>query len=218
MIGAQSVALVIALVLTVILANRSFTQEAPPKDFTQLFNGKDLSGFKFVMREDSDPTKTWFVKDGMIICIGKPYGLIYTEKSFSNYVLRFGWRFARPDDLPEDVPFDGKGGLLLHIQDEPVVWPKCVEVQGRYSEYGKIFGMGTKIIEENFDKEIQRKVLKPVGEWNITEVTCRDGTIECKLNGKIISTGKAELKSGPFGWQSEGAETHFRDIWIKELK
>ena len=33
----------------------------------------------------------------------------------------------------------------------------------------------------------------------------------------LVSTGKSELTSGPFGFQSEGARIHFKDIMIKSL-
>lgn len=211
-------ALSVALALPVVLACHTLAQDAPPKGFTALFNGKDFAGFKFVLREKGEPAHTWVVKDGTLICKGEPYGFFHTEKSYSNYVLRFDWRFVRPADLQDDMLFGGKGGLLLHIQGDPVVWPKCVEVQGKHSDYGKIFGMGTKILKAEFNKDVQQKMLKPVGQWNTTEVTCQNGSIECKLNGAVVSTGAAELKSGPIGWQSEGAEIHFRHIWIKELE
>jgi hypothetical protein len=50
-------------------------------------------------------------------------------------------------------------------------------------------------------------------------VTARgDGSIEVRINGVRVSTGKSELTSGPIGFQSEGARIHFKNIQIKELK
>jgi hypothetical protein len=56
-----------------------------------------------------------------------------------------------------------------------------------------------------------------MGEWNTTEITCdANGMVSVKLNGVPVSSGQSELREGPIGWQSEGAEIHFRNILIKK--
>jgi hypothetical protein len=70
-----------------------------------------------------------------------------------------------------------------------------------------------------FDRAAKDKATKPVGEWNTTEITCAaDGTITAKINGTPVSSGKGELTEGVIGFQSEGAEIHFRNIKIKDMK
>jgi hypothetical protein len=112
-------------------------------------------------------------------------------------------------------------GLLLHIQEPNKIWPKSVEPQGRYKDHGKLFFIGfgkTDKTEGKFDEAAQKKALKASDEWNTTEVTARgDGSIEVRINGTLVSTGKSELTSGPLGFQSEGARIHFKDIVIKML-
>jgi hypothetical protein len=190
------------------------------EEFKPLFNGKDFTGFKFVLADkDADPVKTWTVKDEMIICTGKPNGYFYTDKSFTNYVLRFEVRYARPSGLTDDAKFEGNSGCLIHIQGEHKVWPKCVEVQGMNREMGRIFAIGGAPKGEfTFDADAHKKCIKPVGEWNTVEITCMDGRVTCKINGVEVCSGSSELKSGPIGWQSEGAEIHFRRIMIRETK
>jgi 3-keto-disaccharide hydrolase len=57
-----------------------------------------------------------------------------------------------------------------------------------------------------------------LGRWNLEEVTCRDGTISCKINGIEVSSGTGEAPvHGQIGWQSEGAPIRFRDSKIKVL-
>jgi len=191
--------------------------------FTPLFNGKDLSGWKFQLQgKDRKPEDTWSVQDGIIVCTGKPNGYFYTEKSFKNYIIRYDWRYKRPANLAEgdDEKFLGNSGLLVHIQGEHKVWPKCIEVQGMNRDHGKLITVsGAKSVGKfEFDADALKKVRKPVGEWNTTEVVCKDGEISCKVNGTKISSGKSELTEGVIGFQSEGAEIHFRKIEIKELK
>jgi hypothetical protein len=189
------------------------------QDFTKLFNGTDLTGWKFKLKDDAaDPLKTFVVKGGIIEVSGFPYGYLYTDKSFSNFVVKYSWRY--PKDQPEKTTMNS--GLLIHITGAPKVWPHCIEPQGRYKDHGKLFFMGfDKGVKNpsNFDEEAHKKALKAADEWQTTETIAKaDGSIEVRLNGTLVSTGKSSLTSGAIGFQSEGARIDFKDIMIKELK
>jgi hypothetical protein len=186
--------------------------------FKPIFNGKDLTGWKvFLKDEKADPAKTIIVKDGEIQVSGDPYGYFYTEKPYKNFVIRYSWTY--PKNQPDKTTMNS--GLLLHIQEPHKIWPKSVEPQGRYMDHGKLFFIGfgkDAKTEQKFDDKAQKEALKASDEWNTTEVTARgDGSIEVRINGKLINTGKSELTSGPIGFQSEGARIHFKDILIKPL-
>jgi hypothetical protein len=197
--------------LAVLPARPPVLAEDKEEGFTPLFNGKDMKGLKtFLAGKKADPKKTWSVKEGAIICTGKPFGYFYTDKSYKDYVLRYDWRY------PKGSKPESNSGCLVHMQKPHKIWPKCVEPQGRYYDHGKLFFVGVKPLAQKFDAKAQKKALKPMGEWSTTEVTCKpDGSISVKLNGVPISSGKSELKEGPIGWQSEGAEVHFRKLRIK---
>jgi hypothetical protein len=155
---------------------------------------------------------------GEIQISGHPFGYIYTDKPFKNYVIRYSWTY--PKDQPDKTTMNS--GLLVHIQTPHKVWPKSVEPQGRYSDHGKLFFIGfgkndTKVA--SFYGDAHKKALKKGYEWNTTEVTAKaDGSIEVRLNGVRVSTGRSELTSGPIGFQSEGARIHLKNIQMKELK
>jgi hypothetical protein len=188
------------------------------KGFKPLFNGKDLKGWKFYLKDDkADPAKTFVVKAGEIQVSGFPFGYFYTEKSFKNYVIRYSWTY--PKDQPEKTTMNS--GLLVHIQEPQKIWPKCIEPQGRYMDHGKLFfpGFGKDDKKESsFNEKAQKKALKASDEWNTTEATVRgDGSIEVSINGTPVSSGKTALTSGMIGFQSEGARIHFKDIKIKML-
>jgi len=182
--------------------------------FVNLSNGKNMEGFRLVGVDAS----TFKVQDGVIQVSGKPNGYFATEKSYRNYALKFDWRYIRPAGLQNDADFGGNSGLLIHIAGEHKVWPKCVEVQLMNKDAGNIFGLGSKVSGKK-DAAVQAKAIKPVGEWNTQEVVCQDGRITAKINGMLVAEGTdADPREGPIGWQSEGAEIHFRNIRIKELK
>ncbi|MEX0613113.1 MAG: DUF1080 domain-containing protein, partial [Pirellulales bacterium] len=91
---------------------------------TALFNGRDLAGWTYYLKQPDVPMEdVWSVKDGVIVCQGKPAGYLLTKKNdYENYVLTFEWRW------PEK---GGNSGALVHVTTprELDVWPKCLEVQ-----------------------------------------------------------------------------------------
>lgn len=191
---------------------------AADKDFTPIFNGKDLTGWKVYYKDGDKADKNGIaVKDGEVQVAGTAVGYFYSDKSFKNFVLRYSWRY--PKEQPEKTTMNS--GLLLHMQGEHKIWPKCVEPQGRYMDHGKLFFIGfdkDAKKESTFDADALKKAHKPADQWHTTEVTAKgDGSIEVRVNGTLVSTGKTELTSGPIGFQAEGARIHFKDIQVKKL-
>jgi Domain of Unknown Function (DUF1080) len=197
---------------------RADTKDA--SGFKPLFNGKNFEGWSFVLaKKDADPMMTWSIKDGVIICTGKPNGYFYTNKSYKDYEFVYDWMYARPAKLTDDAKFPGNSGALMHMQPPYKVWPKCVEVQGENRNHGKLFFLQVKGKDAKYDKAAKDKAVKPVGEWNTTEITCKaDGTITAKINGVPVSSGQSDLTEGNIGFQSEGAEIHFKNLKIKQMK
>jgi hypothetical protein len=185
--------------------------EAPKGDeagFKPLFNGKDLTGWKAVLPGKADPEKTFTVKGGVLDISGHPNGYLRTEKSFKNYVLRFEWRY------PQQA---GNSGCLVHIQPPDHVWPTCIEVQGLYQDHGLILTVGKARGKFRFNRDAQKRALKPHREWQTTEVISRDGTLISKVNGVEVDSGKGTPTEGQIGFQSEGAQFQLRNIRIKVL-
>lgn len=211
----------ISLPLAAIVAGILLVGPTPAADddkgFTPLFNGKDFSGIKFELGK-SDPTKTWSVVDGVIVCTGKPNGYFYTDKSFKDYHLKLELKYARPKDLTDDSKFGGNSGVLIHLTGDHKVWPKSVEIQGMNKDLGGVISIGAPNLKFKKDAEAQKKAIKPVGEWNVVEVISKDGAFTSIVNGTKVAEGTSDLKEGPIAFQSEGAEIHFKNIRIKEMK
>ncbi len=158
------------------------------------------------------------IKDGEIRVSGKPDGYFATRESYKNYTLRFEWMYERPDGLTDDAKFRGNSGLLLHIAEPHKIWPKCIESQLMNADAGNLFGVSGATFRGSKNAEAQKKAIKPIGEWNLQEVTCKDGSIVCTINGVEVSRGDgAAPDSGPFALQSEGAPIRFRKISIQTL-
>jgi hypothetical protein len=208
---------VFILVLAILVISACQTKSTK----TDLFNGKDFTGWKLFIPGDSvDVNTVWQVKDGVVHCTGLPTGYMRTEESYSDYKLHVEWRW------PADA---GNSGVLLHITGEDKVWPSCMEAQLKADNAGDFVIMGPGSItvdgEEKVNEErfflIKKKVdglEKPLGEWNSYDVTCKAGEISLEVNGTLQNVGtNSFVTSGPIGLQSEGKPIEFRNICIETL-
>ncbi|HYP08442.1 MAG TPA: DUF1080 domain-containing protein [Bryobacteraceae bacterium] len=194
-----------------------------------LFNGKDLRGWVNV---NTHP-QTWSVKDGMLICSGRPIGVIRTDNIYENFVLHIEWRHMEAG---------GNSGVFVWSDAKPAPesrLPNGVEVQMLELDWvklnkregfdppiayvhGELFGVGgVKTTPDNPRGERSKSLenlCKPRGEWNTYTVVCVDGVIKLAVNGKFVNgVSKATQKKGYICLESEGAEIHFRNIRIMEL-
>lgn len=183
-------------------------------DFKPLVEGDDPSQFELV----GIGPGTIRIEDGVVHISGKPNGYFATKESYQNYVVQFEWMYERPEGLESDAGFDGNSGFLVHIQPPHKVWPKSVEVQLMNRDAGNIFAIGGSKFSGKKDAAAQKEAIKPVGQWNQEEVTCKDGAITCTINGVEVAKGTgASPDHGTIAWQSEGRPIRFRNLRIKPL-
>lgn len=191
---------------------------AAPTSRVDLFNGKDFTGWKFVLRGDTDPSKTWDVRNGVIHCTGQPYGYARTEKTYRDYKLTAEWRFVKI------APKADNSGIFLHINPPDRVWPACVEAQGQHNRQGDLRMNGGATCKGhdtartvNADMQAPSNE-KPPGEWNTFVIECSGDSIKLWTNGKLMNqiTG-CSLTSGAVGIQSEGGDIEVRKIYLEPL-
>ncbi|MGH9719030.1 MAG: 3-keto-disaccharide hydrolase [Bryobacteraceae bacterium] len=213
--------------LLVLGANWAGGVEVP--QWRDLFNGKDLTGWVNV---NTDPD-TWKVKDGMIVCSGRPIGVMRSEKQYENFILHIEWMHMEPG---------GNSGVFVWsnaVPGEKNRLPNGVEVQMLELEFikmrtrdgvapslgyvhGDLFGVGgVKTAPDNPRGERSSSIenlCKGRGEWNTYDVVAVDGVLKLAVNGKVVNgISKSTQKKGYLCLESEGAEIHFRNIKIMEL-
>lgn len=189
----------------------------------ELFDGKSLEGWTAVSSvETTKPEDVWSVKDGILVCQGKPSGYVRTKRDdFENYVLELDWRFPAGSK-------GGNSGVLLHTSTPKAigVWPKSLEAQLAHMNAGDIWVIGETCEIENSDKRVMGRrhynltddSEKPIGEWNHYEVKCEGDTITLKVNGDLVNHAtKCSTTKGAICLQSEGTEIHFRNIRLTPL-
>jgi len=201
----------------------------PATGFVDLFNGKDLAGWVNV---NTNPD-TWSVREGRLVCSGRPIGVMRSEKQYENFVLHvewmhvepggnsgvFLWSNARPredDRLPDGVEVQmlELDWVKLHTRDGKV--PPIAYV------HGELFGVGgVTIVPDNPRGERSMSVenlCRGRGEWNVYDVVAVDGVVKLAVNGKLVNgVSRSSRRKGYLCLESEGAEIHFRNIRILEL-
>lgn len=190
-----------------------------PSGRTDLFNGRDFSGWTFCMKDHADPGKTWSVTNGVIRCTGRPAGYLRTTRRYRNYRLTVQWRFVKVKAGADNT------GVLVNMQLPDKVWPECVQSQGKHGHQGDIFLMGGAESKEHRGLDANTPLVKrgpsnekPVGEWNTCELVCRDATVKVYVNGKFENeTTECTISSGFIGIQSEGAEIEIRRMNLEPL-
>jgi hypothetical protein len=197
--------------------------------FQNLFNGRDLAGWANINTAED----TWKFKDGILICSGRPLGVLCSEKMFENFVLHiewmhmeaggnsgvFVWSNARPD--PEGRLPDGVEVQMLELD-----WPRLNTRNGVTPPvayvHGELFGVGgVKVTPDNprgvRSMSIENRALGR-GQWNTYDVVAVDGTIKLAVNGKFVNgISQSTRRKGYFCLESEGGEIHFRNLRVMEL-
>jgi len=181
---------------------------------------------------NTDPD-TWRVDKDLLICKGKPIGVMRSEKLYENFILQVEWKHMEAG---------GNSGVFVWSDAKPGVenrLPGGVEVQMLELDWvnqnitngekppiayvhGELFGVGgVQTVPDNPRGERSKSVenrCKGKGEWNCYTVVCVDGTIKLSVNGKFVNgISKSTVKKGYLCLESEGAEIHFRNLKITEL-
>lgn len=196
--------------------------------FVDLFNGRDLAGWVNV---NTDPD-TWSVRDGQLVCSGKPLGVMRSEKQYENFVLHVEWMHVEPGGnsgvflWSNARPGESRLPDGLEVQMLELDWVKLNTREGKVPPiayvHGELFGVGgVKIVPDNPRGERSMSVenlCRGRGEWNTYDVVAVDGVVKLAVNGKFVNgVSRSTRRKGYLCLESEGAEIHFRNIRILEL-
>jgi len=197
------------------------SDEEIAEDFVPLFNGEDLTGW-------IGDTVGYVAEERKIVIYPKRgSGNLYTEKEYSDFVLRFEFKLTpgANNGLGIRAPLEGDAayvGMELQILDNSALIYKDLKP---YQYHGSIYGV----------VPAKRGYQKPVGEWNYQEVIVKGTKITVILNGvtivdadiqEAIDRGTMDGRDHPglkraaghIGFLGHGSHVECRNIRIKELK
>jgi cytochrome c len=195
------------------------------KGFERLFNGKDLTGWGFVVGAnckprpqgcaDTTPGTTFKVEDGMVFDSGSPHGYMYPKKKFWNFTLRLEYRFEPYKGMQSDDDLFTNTGYFLFVTEHDV-WPRTLEVQGK-NDFEMSIAMGSSESTLTYDDAARVRARKPVGQWNSVEIVSKDGQVWTYLNGALITHVSKHpfTEAGYIGFQVESGPVHWRNVRIR---
>ncbi|MDR1116151.1 MAG: DUF1080 domain-containing protein [Tannerella sp.] len=204
---------VIALLLFV---TKSYSQT------DELFNGKDLSNWNFVIDGDKAPHEDVFsVQDGVILIQGNPFGYMYTKKKYKDYSLELEWSWV------DKVSNSGIFFLIAEVKPG-IPFPNGIECQLKAGNAGDLVLLGGSDLDEYVEPASGRPAFpmiqkreasneKPVGGWNKAKIEVKDGKITVYINGALQNQGTSKVKEGYIGLQSEGGPVQFRNLKVTVL-
>lgn len=200
---------------------------ADQQGWRPLFNDRDLSGWTPL----NVAPDTFSVRDGILISTGIPIGYLRTERHYENFELELEWRQLKPG---------GNAGVFLYGDALPPVggpFPRGIEVQildngfnlpGKnewHTTHGDVFPVSGatmtptgRICIRGVRSFPSEERLKSSPEWNHYRIVATNGVIRLSVNGKEVTVGKdCQPRRGYLCLEAEGAETHFRNLRIREF-
>lgn len=186
----------------------SMVDQPSANDFVDLFNGRDLEGWKLPAKEQEGWYGPWTVKDGCIHCdVRRATGgdqSLWTLNKYKDFILELDWRIW-------EAPFENNVPVLLpdgtqkkDAEGKPVVARVAEADSGVYLRgssksqiniwcwpigSGEVYGYRT---DPTMSAEVRAGVTpktradKPIGEWNQFVITLIGDRLTVVLNGETV--------------------------------
>lgn len=188
-------------------------KDSDDKDWVQLFNGKDLTGWK----THPDDEAKWEVKDGILIGTGKVGHLYSARDDYTNFRYR----------IEAKINDHGNSGQYFRAKFTKR-FPPGYEAQinsthGDPIKTGSLYpAFNRKLPREEQDKICIKEMLHKPDEWFTQEVIAKGNHIIIKVNGKTtvdFVDEKSTYTKGHFALQQHdpGTVIMVRKIEVKEL-
>lgn len=195
----------------------------PPKGFTSLFNGQDLSNWRGLPGDPPDLAKLspaqrtqaqakadermkahWSIIDGVLTFDGKGDNLC-TIKDYRNFELFVDWKIQEKGD----------SGIYLRGTPQVQIWDDSTIGSG---------GLYNNVVNPSQPLTFADN---PPGQWNTFHITMIQDRVTVRLNGKTV-TQNCPLENywdrtvplpaaGAIELQNHGNPLYFRNIFIREL-
>lgn len=218
----------------------AFAQDAPPEGFVDLFNGKDLSGWRggntfdpaklaamtpearatHVEKWTASMKQHWRVADGELVNDGDG-DYATTERDYGDFELRLEYKTVAGAD----------SGIYLRGCPQVQIWDINQPDNPKNPHRNPNKGSGG--LFNNTPQTPGRDPLvvadKPFGEWNQFRIVMVDTRVTIWLNEKLVvdhavmenyfdMDRKLPVpKTGPIQLQTHGGEIRWRKIFIREI-
>lgn len=189
-------------------------QQPDSEGWVQLFNGKDLAGWKA-----NEHPEQWKVEDGAIVAHGARSHLFYegTDPAHPPEFKNFHFK-AELMTLP-----NSNSGIFFHVQYQDSGWPSTgIEVQVNNTHKDPVKTGSLYIIDKNFVPPAKDN------EWFTEEIIVQGKHVITKVNGQLVrdytepaepDLKKPHLDKGTFALQAHdpGSTVRYRKVEVKPL-
>jgi hypothetical protein len=206
-------------------------------EWITLFDGTSMD--QFTGFKADKPGDAWTIEDGTLYFRGTKKkeenlsgGDLITKESFSDFHLRLEWKISE----------NGNSGIMFHVVDNGEydatyhTGPEYQLLDNEGHRDGQIVTHRTANLYDLIASDVEP--VKPVGEWNLSEIILHNGELEFYLNGvQTVKTtmwndawnemvagskfkdmpGFAKYKEGHIALQDHSDDIWFRNIEIKRL-
>jgi hypothetical protein len=217
----------------------SVTKDSATSKFVPLLKDSAMSNWH--VYGNGKVGAAWKLKDGILHLDASKKadwqtlggGDIVTNDEYDNFHLKVEWKISRA----------GNSGIMFYVHEDTTkykyAWntgPETQVADNKENEDGKLIKHRAGDLYDLMS--ISKEVVKPAGEWNITEVIANNGKLDILVNDqKVLSTtlwddnwnklvagskfkewpGFGTFKKGRIALQDHGADVWFRNVEIKKL-
>jgi len=197
----------------------------PPKGFKALFNGKDLDGWKGLVKDpparakmspeqlaaeqvkaDENMRAHWKAENGELVFDGKGQNLC-TKKDYGDFELLVDWK----------IPAKGDSGIYLRGSPQVQIWED--ESLGHFPVPD---GSGGLYNNQKGSPHPLKHADKPVGEWNHFRILMVGEKVHVFLNGELVVNNETlenywERDKPIYPWGAIELQNHFGPLWFKNI-
>ncbi len=214
---------------------RAEKDNTAPAGFTALFNGKNLEGWKGLLKgpldnpikraalndadraaaqkeADDNMREHWKVENGEIVFDGKGRSLC-TGKDYANFELLVDWK----------LPAHGDSGIYLRGSPQVQIWDPYTQP----TKHGSEVGSGAFYNNQKNPSKPLKVADKPTGEWNRFRIIMVGERAHVYLNGELVTRdtvlenywdrAQPIFPSGQIELQNHGDALWFKNVYIREL-
>ena len=198
----------------------------PPEGFTALFNGKDLSGWKGLVKNPRDRARMspeelaeaqleadrqmnehWAAEDGVLVFDGKGQSLC-TAKDYADFELLVDWKIHE----------NGDSGVYLRGSPQVQIWDPA---------HQNGIGSGGLFNNQRHPSRPLVTADRPIGEWNTFRIIMLGERVTIYLNDVLVvddvplenywERDEPIYPSGQIELQNHGNKLYFKNVFIREL-
>ncbi|MBL8797597.1 MAG: DUF1080 domain-containing protein [Planctomycetia bacterium] len=179
------------------------SKEEADDGFVSIFDGKSTTGWK-------GATEGYVPENGMLVCLKKGGGNLFTVKEYGDFIFRFEFRLEPGGNNGVSV----RGHEIQILDDDAPEHKNIKPCQYHGSIYCKV--------------PAKRGLTKKAGEWNTEEIKVKGTQWTVTVNGQVSVDADiakvegleavAKRTKAPLGFLGHGTRLEFRNLRVKELQ